>query len=284
MNATVAVEMDRRAGPAGRWGPRLSASEERVLTRRAVRGESEAVGRLIQSNLPFVVLVAREYRGLGLPLEDLIEEGALGLMEALGRFDPSRGLKFMTYAVWWVRRCIVRALSKNSSIVRVPRYRSKQFKEARAAFNSLAGRLGRAPGADEVAEALGVEPEEAELRLQSYPTPVSLDRPLRDGDHTTAYYFADTRAVDPEAEMIQHETLQALREALEGLPERERRVMVGRYGLDGSRPRTLRQLGAEMGLTKERIRQIELKTRRQIGCALAAAARAPENGAASSPR
>ena len=270
MNATAVARWERET--QARWAPLPSTSEETGITHRAAQGEAEAVRTLIQSNLPFVACVAREYRGMGLPFEDLMEEGALGLLEALRRFDPSRGLKFMTYAVWWVRRCIVCALARNASLVRVPRYRTKQFKDARVAFNAIACQLGRAPRTEEVADQLRIGHEEAATRLQAYPVPVPLDRPLRDGDHTSEYYFADGKAVNAEEEMIRREELDALRSAVEKLPARERSVMVGRYGLDGGKPRTLRQLGAEMGLTKERIRQIEMKTRRKLGEALAASA------------
>jgi RNA polymerase sigma factor (sigma-70 family) len=244
--------------------PPLSPADERRLTRLARRGEEKALDTVVRSHLAFVVHVANKYRGLGLPLEDLIEEGTLGLLEALQRYDPSRGFRFTTYAVWWIRRAIIRALSTTVSLVRVPRYRSKLFREAKDAHATLMRRLGRRPRVAEVAEVLGVDQEEAGERLLAYPMLLSLDQPLDDGQNTLAYYIRDHTTPQQESELLHQERIEGLRSALEELEPRERKILAGRYGLDGAPVQTLRELAGELGITKERVRQIEIQARKRL--------------------
>lgn len=242
----------------------LSREAERRLACRARAGEDEAIQRLVGAHIGSVVRIARRYRHRGIPLEDLVEEGVIGLLEAVQRFDPSHDNKFLTYAVWWIRRSIVRYLSEGASLVRVPRYRSRQFKNARREASRLATRMGRQPRSQELARELGCSPQEAARRLRSYPRPVSLDQPPPGWDRPLAQVFEDTTWRDQEERLLHQEDLDRLRSALESLPDREHFVLRHRFGLEGREPRTLRDLAEEMGISKERVRQLEVQARGRL--------------------
>lgn len=244
--------------------PPLTRSADRALARRARKGESDAIHSLVRTHMGSVVRIAQSYRNKGVPFEDLIEEGVLGLLEAVRRFDPSRNTKFLTYAIWWVRRAIIRSLSETASLVRVPRYRSRQFKDAHAVASRLATRLGREPRSHEVARELGCEAHEAATRLQSYPRSVSLDQPMEGWDRPLSQCVEDSSVESQEETVFRSEMVGQLRECLDQLPERELFVLRHRFGIGDCEIRTLKQLAGEMGISKERVRQLEVQARNRI--------------------
>lgn len=208
-------------------------------------------------HLPFVLQVARHYQGMGLPLDDLVMEGTVGLLEASRRFDSSRGVRFLTYAVWWIRRSIVNSLSFGTRQVRLPRYRTQQFRDARQAWKELSARLGREASSEDLAVSMGLTKAEAEARLRAYPAEVSLDRPLTPDGRRRPGDFLTDGSMSPEESLLLAEKETLLQGALDALPERERFVVSARFGLGGEGNRTLREIGGLLGLTKERVRQIE---------------------------
>ena len=240
--------------------PRLSAEEEAVLCRRAAAGEPAAAQELVEGNLRRVVHVARGYRNMGLALEDLIHEGAIGLLEAVSRFDASRGVRFFTYASFLVRRTLVQAIARGSKTVRVPRHvasKVRKFKEERA---RLSAGLGFKADVEDVARSLGLKPDEAEA-IANFQSPYELSVDETVGPDEGGSTRGDLLGGDPDEIPDQlfeaDEDLRELRDALERLDPRDRRVLEARFGLDGQEPRTLRHLGALMQLSKERVRQLE---------------------------
>jgi RNA polymerase primary sigma factor len=244
--------------------PALSRDEEHELARLARRGHREALRDLISAHMGVVVRVAQGYRSRGLPMEDLVEEGVLGLMEAVQRFDTGRKTKFITYAVWWVRRAMVKALAEGASLVRVPRYRSRQFKDARETASRLAVRLGRPPRSDELAEELGCGSQEAARRLRAYPRAVSIDNQDPERGPNRPYELPDTSSASQEETLLRGESIERLRAALASLPERERFVVENRFGIGNGRSQTLKELSRRMGVSKERVRQLEVQARKRL--------------------
>lgn len=240
--------------------PQLNASEEAELCRRAAAGEPAAAQELVAANLRRVVHVARGYRNMGLALEDLIHEGAVGLLEAVSRFDPDREVRFFTYASFLVRRTLVQAIARGSKTVRVPRHvasKVRRFKEERA---RLSAGLGVKAEVEDVARSLGLGQEEAEAvaNFQS-PFELSVDETEgpEEGGSTRGELLSGSPDEAPDRLFEAEEDLDELRAALEILDPRDRRVLEARFGLNGEEPRTLRDLGARMRLSKERVRQLE---------------------------
>ena len=225
---------------------------------------------LVTSHLGFVVKVATEYRNMGLPLEDLLNEGNLGLIEAAQRFDPSRGVKFISYAMWWVRKSILRALSENSSIVRIPEYQRKQVRSVHDTRRLLGRELGRDAGADEISREMGVKVARVDRLLQMQMRDLSLDDAVgRDGETTRLDHMVDERALDPEEEMIRRQNRVLLRHALRNLSGRQLSVIVERFGLDGRQARTLAEIGERLGMSREGVRQIETQATTRLRKAMA---------------
>ena len=248
----------------GRY-PLLTKVEEIQLAKRVEAGDPRAKRRMIESNLRLVVSIAKNYRGQGLGFLDLIQEGILGLIRAVEKFDWRRDLKFSTYATWWIRQAVARALADKSRTIRLPVHVVERLQKVNRAERTLMLRLAREPSNEEIADEAKL-PLYQVLEVRSAArSPISLEEPVGDeGESSFSDFLADTDAIDPSdavADRLRHETLQL---GLETLHERNRRVLELRYGLDGRDPRTLDEIGREFGLTRERIRQIEVEALRDL--------------------
>src|SRR5919109_325836 len=242
----------------------LTAAQEVELAKKIERGDMGAKTHMIQSNLRLVVSIAKNYRNQGLPFLDLIQEGTLGLIRAVEKFDWRRGYKFSTYATWWIRQAVARALADKARTIRMPVHIVERLQKMNRAERLLWTQLGREPSLEEIAEEATPPLSQAHGVLAGPRASTSLDQPV--GDQEDAV-FGDFVAGDgplPEDEVEVSLRSQALSAALASLPERERKVLELRYGLDDAEPKTLEEIGRRLGLTRERVRQIELDTLRRL--------------------
>ena len=236
----------------------LTAAEEVELAKRIERGDVEAKNRMITSNLRLVVSVARRYQGHGLPLGDLIQEGIIGLVRAVEKFDWRKGFKFSTYAVWWIRQAVQRAVANQSRTIRIPVHVNERRQKLGRARRDLVAKLGREPTEEELAEAADLPLAHVHDALEAAQASAILDQPIGDegGASLGDLYASEQPAPDEEAdELLRRE---AVRQAVAGLPERERRVIELRFGLaEEEGPVSLEEIGRRLGITRERVRQIE---------------------------
>ncbi|MBX6362993.1 MAG: sigma-70 family RNA polymerase sigma factor [Gemmatimonadetes bacterium] len=240
--------------------PLLSREEEVELARRIRAGDEEALDKLVRSNLRFVVSVAKKYQNQGVALGDLINEGNLGLIRAAHKFDETKGIKFISYAVWWIRQAILQALAEQSRIVRVPLNRAGALHRIGKRTSSLLQELGREPTVEEIAGELDLSHEEVERTLAISQSHLSLDAPLSPGeDNRLLDYLADQFSAGPDDETYDRALSMTIEEALSTLKEREAKVLRLYFGLDGSDPMTLEEIGSLLGITRERVRQIKEK-------------------------
>ena len=263
--ANLAVYLKEIAGI-----PLLTREEEGELARRVQAGDEGAKQRLIEANLRLVVQVARRYLNRGLPLPDLIEEGNLGLIRAVEKFDPARGTRFSTYGVWWIRQAIVRALANQARTIRLPVHVEMLLARARREEKRLTQELGRVPTIDEVAKALGTTVDELEELEEVRQHPVSLDAPVGEDKGPLAETVADE---SPESGAGFGSLLRSradLVTVLDDLAANERTVLRRRFGLEGDPPETLEQVGRRLNLSRERVRQIEAGGLRKLRALLAA--------------
>jgi RNA polymerase primary sigma factor len=239
--------------------PLLSRAEENELARLARGGDAAAREKLIRSNLRFVVSIAKKYAGNGVPLEDLVNEGNLGLVRAAERFDPERGYKFISYAVWWIRQAILHSLSEAPRMVRLPMNRVGLAQRAARAARKLEQDLHREPDADEIARELSVTGAEVEEVMNFSRGHLSLDEPLpgEAEESTFLEQIADENAASPDANLFAQMLGRDLRRSLRHLSQRERTIVEKYYGLDGEEPLTLEEIGRRLGYTRERIRQLK---------------------------
>lgn len=243
----------------------LTPDEEKELARRIRQGDQQALNRLVESNLRFVVSYAKRYRGLGLAFLDLIHEGNLGLIEAAKRFDPERNVKFISYAVWWVRQAIFHTLSEHARVFRLPQKMSGQVSRVESARNRLAGEHGRQPTTSELAQATELSEAEVENLLRM----TGDDRSLSDSvGEEGGLELGDTLEQDSvpgvELELMRSSFARHVQNMVDGLDEKEREVLRMRFGLDGDEPRTLQEIGDALGVSRERIRQIESKAKEKL--------------------
>ncbi len=243
--------------------PVLSEEEEKKLGERIRRGDQAALQALVKANLRFVVSYVKKYRGMGLGLLDLIDEGNVGLIEAARRFDPTRGVRFVSYAVWWIRQAIVHALTLQSRIYNIPQKLADQISQMKKKRAELKNALGREPDRGEIAGAMGVsETDIDDLELLDERN-LSLSDKVND-DLEVEDRISDAGAPSVEDELIKASVQKRIRDILGELEEKEALVLKLRFGLDDDRPRTLQEIGERLNLTRERIRQIEQKAMRKL--------------------
>lgn len=249
--------------------PLLTVEEEVKLARKIKRGDKEARARMVRSNLRLVVKIARDYSNFGLPLLDLISEGNIGLMKAVERFDPKKGGKLSTYAAWWIKQSIKRALANQSKTIRLPVHLVDKIAKLRRVSTQMTEELGREPTDDELAEEVGMAPAKVAALKSAAIRPTSLDQPLNDEDSTAlGDIIGDEEAQDP-YEMLRDKDLRdEVGDLLDVLDERERKIINSRFGLDGQKTKTLEEVGVKFGVTRERIRQLQNIALRKLRRAL----------------
>ncbi len=241
------------------------AWNERIALERDVARGDEARHRLIQANLRLVVSIAKKYIGSPLSFMDLVQEGNIGLMRAVEKFDYSRGHRFSTYATWWIRQAISRAIAEQSRLIRLPVHLSESIGQLRRVTRQLEQALEREPTPDEVAKALGISARKVHRLLQAAAQPISLEQPLgSDGEGHVGELLADEESDEPIEIAAQRMLQEELMGALMALPERERRILQLRYGLEDGRRHTLEEVGVAFGITRERTRQIEAEALRHL--------------------
>ena len=258
--------------PLGRYlrqigrGKLLTHGEEIDLGRRTRRGDETARSELIERNLRLVIPMAKKYRGKGLPLGDLIQEGNIGLMRAADKFDPEKGFRFSTYATWWIRQAIQRAIADKGRTIRVPVHMGEKIRKMARTYNELSTELEREPTDEEVAEELGWDVDRVKDVKSAIPDAMSLNQQLSSGEGSSELgdFVEDERESEEAGEVVRELETRRLVESVERLPERQRRVLVRRYGLDGEKPSTLADLSEDLGVSRERVRQLQREAERAL--------------------
>ncbi len=250
--------------------PLLTPEEEKELAIRAKQGDKEALQRLVEGNLRFVINVAKNYVGYGLPFQELISAGNVGLIEAAKRFDPSKNVRFISYAIWWIRQSILQALQTQKGLIRVPQKASSFSLKVEQVYNQLKEDLGREPSYKEIKEELekqGTEVEEENIKaaLLLNKHAVSLDAPVDDEEGSFFIDFLSKHGTkDIEKGIEKEELKKEIEDILNHLNERERYIIERRFGLNGKEPMTLREIGKSLGISRERVRQIEMRALKKI--------------------
>jgi RNA polymerase primary sigma factor len=245
-------------------GRLLTPAEERELARRKDEGDEEAKRRLIESNLRLVMSITRNYTKASVPLLDLIQEGNLGLIRAVEKFDYRLGFKLSTYATWWIRQAISRALAEQGRTIRLPVHVADRVRKVTRARRVLGQKLSRDPTIEEIAAESGFTPVQVRDLLELVQDHVSLHTPVGDGESSFGDLLEDTAASAPEAETAERLRATELADALAQLKPRMQRVLIARFGLDGSKPKTLEEVGVLLGITRERVRQLETRALREL--------------------
>ena len=245
-------------------GPLLTHGEERELARRKDAGDEEAKKKLIESNLRLVMSITRNYTKAGVPLLDLIQEGNLGLIRAVEKFDYKLGYKLSTYATWWIRQAVTRALADQGRTIRLPVHVADQVRRLMRARRQLAQKFNREPTQEELAKESGFTPQRVQELLDLVEDPVSLETPVGDGESMYADLIEDVHSERPDETTSAKLRRKELAEALLRLDPRMRRVLALRFGLDGETPQTLEEVGVGLGITRERVRQLESRALREL--------------------
>jgi RNA polymerase primary sigma factor len=267
--STVSIEMINMASKENETGfqlylrqiaqiPLLTPEQEIQLARRIKRGDQKALTQMVSANLRLVVKIARDYANFGLPLLDLISEGNIGLMKAVERFDPKKGGKLSTYAAWWIKQSITRALANQTKTIRLPIHLVEKIGKMRRVSSQMMEELGREPSDDELAEEIGLSSSKVAALKRAALRPASLDEPIQEGE---CFQFRDTvgdeESDDPFETLRDKDMLEEVDELLDMLGDRERMIINSRFGLDGQEPKTLEEIGETFGVTRERIRQLQ---------------------------
>ena len=245
-------------------GRLLTPAEERELARRKDAGDEAAKRRLIECNLRLVMSITRNYTKAGVPLLDLIQEGNLGLIRAVEKFDYKMGFKLSTYATWWIRQAVTRALAEQGRTIRLPVHVAEQVRRVMRGRRVLAQKLNRDPTTDEIAVEAGFTPQRVQELLELVQDPVSLETPVGDGESLYGDMVEDTKTAGPDVETSDRLRSTELAAALDRLNPRMRHVVTRRFGLDGQVPQTLEEVGAGLGITRERVRQLESRALREL--------------------
>ena len=245
-------------------GRLLTASEERELARRKDLGDERAKRRLIECNLRLVMSITRNYTKAGVPLLDLIQEGNLGLIRAVEKFDWRMGYKLSTYATWWIRQSVTRALADQGRTIRLPVHVAEQVRRVQRSRRQLAQKLNRDPSPEEIARDAGLPPERVQELFELVEDPVSLETPVGDGESMVADLIEDERSESPDGATAANAQSVELSAAIERLNPRMKHVVLRRFGLDGQPPQTLEEVGHDLGITRERVRQLETRALREL--------------------
>ena len=245
-------------------GRLLTAAEERELARRKDEGDEAAKQKLIESNLRLVMSITRNYTKAGVPLLDLIQEGNLGLIRAVEKFDYTMGFKLSTYATWWIRQAVTRALAEQGRTIRLPVHVAEQVRRVMRSRRILAQKLNREPLLPEIAKESGFPLERVKTLLELVEDPVSLETPVGDGESLYGDLIEDTKTDRPDTVTAEHLRSAELGQALLRLTPRMRHVVSRRFGLDGEPPQTLEEVGSDLGITRERVRQLESRALREL--------------------
>lgn len=242
----------------------LSAEKEVELANRIAEGDQSAKNELVEANLRLVVSLARHYQGCGLSYQDLIQEGNIGLIKAAEKFDVSKGFRFSTYASWWIKQALSRAIADQSRTIRIPVHMTENINKFKKTERELLSKLNREPKIKEIADAMGISEKQAK-EIQSYIVePTSLDIQVGDDDTTIGSFIEDTHFVNPESAYIKESNGDVVNAVLDTLSDREANILRLRFGIGGKKAMTLEEVGKEYGLTRERIRQIEAKALRKL--------------------
>ncbi|WP_167606114.1 sigma-70 family RNA polymerase sigma factor [Maribellus sediminis] len=243
----------------------LSAEKEVELAKRIKKGDREALETLIKANLRFVVSVSKQYQNQGLSLPDLINEGNLGLIKAAERFDETRGFKFISYAVWWIRQSILQALAEQARIVRLPLNKIGSINKINKAFNKLEQEFQREPTVEELAELMDIRPDLIEDSMNSSNVHISMDAPLREEEANNMYdVMMNEDSPKPDEDLMDNSLRQEIERSLATLGDREAEILRYYFGLKGYQQHTLEEIGDEFGLTRERVRQIKEKAIKKL--------------------
>lgn len=245
--------------------PLLSPEEEKQLAIKAKEGDKEALKKLVEGNLRFVVNVAKNFMGWGVPLTDLIAAGNLGLIEAAKRFDPDREVKFISYAVWWIRQAIMQTIFQQTGAVRIPIKESLFISKVKEVYENLKEKKGREPSIEEIAKEVDANPKKVRQALQIVRMPYSLDMPMGEEEDITLLDLLSKKGTeDVEKEVVEESLHKELIKLMKGLDIREREIIKHRFGLEGEEPKTLNEVGEMLGISRERVRQLESRALKKL--------------------